>query len=280
MLPTLLIFFRESLEASLIVGIIIAYLKRVGRGDVVAAVWAGVALAVLVDVGVAVATYHVIQDYDGSRMQTILEGTTYFVATGMLTYMSFWMKAESRNLKRSLETRLAAVLTRGSWLALVLLPALTVGREGLETVFFTLAVAFSASPLGLAGGAALGLAGGLSVSYAMYRLGRRVPLGLFFNVLGVLLLLFAAGLLADGIQDYQALAWLPGGNAVLWHSTVLLGQSTTVGDLLHAFFGYTDRPTVLQFTVWAVFLGGSVARYLRRGKPPGPASRIPAGERA
>ncbi len=268
MLPTLVIFFRESLEASLIVGIVLAYLARVGRPAHARAVWAGVAAAVALDLAVGLGTYHLIRQYDGSRVQSMLEGGTYLVATGMLTSMSFWMKEQGRDLRRSLETRVEAAVTRGSLAALVLLSAVTVGREGLETVFFTLAVAFHATPWALATGAASGLAAGVAVSFWVYRLGRRAPLGLFFNVLGVLLLLFAAGLLADGIQDFQSLGWLPFLGAVVWHSGRWLSDSSALGDILHSFFGYADAPSVLQLGAYAVFLAGAVAAYLRLGRRP------------
>ncbi len=266
MLPTLVIFFRESLEASLIVGIILAYLARVGRPDQVRAVWAGVGVAVMLDLAIGLLTYHVIRQYDGSRVQSVLEGSTYLVATGMLTYMSFWMKEQSRDLKRALEARVEAALTRGSLLAMVLLSAVTVGREGLETVFFTLAIAFHAAPWAIAAGAGVGLAAGVAVTYWIYRLGRRVPLGLFFNVLGVVLLLFAAGLLADGIEDFQALGWLPFLGQVVWHSGRWLSENSALGDILHSFFGYADAPTLLQVGTYAAFLAVAVAAYLRLGR--------------
>jgi high-affinity iron transporter len=270
-LPTLVIFFRESLEASLIVAIILAYLQRVGRRDGTAAVWLGVAGALAVDVAAALLTYHVIRSYDGSRVQTVLEGSTYLVATALLTSMSFWMKGQSRGLRRELEARVQAALTRGSLLALVLLAAVTVGREGLETVFFTLAIAFTSSPAALLAGAGLGLLAGLGVSHWVYRLGRRAPVGLFFNVLGVLLLLFAAGLLADGVQDFQALGWLPFLTQVVWQSQHLLSEQSALGDILHSFFGYADRPTVLQLGAYLAFLLGAVGAYVRLGRR-GPAA--------
>jgi len=265
-LPTLVIFFRESLEASLIVGIILAYLHRIGRADQARAVWLGVGASVALDVALGLVTYHLIRRYDGSRAQAVLEGSTYLVATGMLTYMSFWMKEQSRELKGALEARVQAALTRGSVVALVLLSAVTVGREGLETVFFTLAIAFRARTWALAAGAAVGLTAGVAVTYWIYRLGRRVPLGLFFNVLGVLLLLFAAGLLADGVQDFQGLGWLPFWTRALWHSGRLLSENSALGDILHSFFGYAEAPTALQIGAYAVFLVGAVTAYLRMGR--------------
>lgn len=268
MLPTMVIFFRESLEASLIVGIILAYLHRIGRADRAGAVWTGVGLAVAADVGVALVTYHLIRSYGGSHVQIVLEGSTYLLAMVLLTYMSFWMKDQSRSLRHELETRVQAALEGGSLLALVLLCALTVGREGLETVFFTLAIAFQTQPWALAVGAAAGLVAGLATSYWIYVLGRRLPLGLFFNVLGVLLLLFAGGLLADGIQDFQTLGWLPFLGQVVWHSGHLLNEQSALGDILHSFFGYADQPTVLQLLCYAAFLGTSVVAYLHLGRRP------------
>ncbi len=273
MLPTLVIFFRESLEASLIVGIILAYLRRVGRDDRAAAVWAGVGASLTVDVAVALISYHVLHHYDGSRTQTVLEGSTYLVATGILAYMSFWMKGQSGALRRDLEASVQAALGRGSLVAMVLLSAITVGREGLETVFFTLAIALHARPWGLVAGGALGLALGLSCSWWVYRLGRRLPLGAFFNTLGVVLLLFAAGLLADGVQNFQALGWLPWLGHIVWHSGRLLSEDSALGDILHSFFGYADAPTVLQLGAYLMFVTISLTTYL--GLRPGGSRPVP-----
>jgi high-affinity iron transporter len=261
MLASLIIFFRETLEASLIVGIILAYLVRVDRRREIRWVWAGVGLAVAVDLAIGLLAYHIIHHYDGSRLQTVLEGTTYFVAAGMLTYMSFWMKRESRTMKGALEARVENALSTGSRLALVGIPVLTVGREGLETVFFMLAIAFSATPASLAAGAAVGLMLGLGVARATYKLGRRVPLGLFFGALGLLLLVFGAGLLADGIEDYQALGWLPWLTAAVWHTGRWLSESSLAGDLLHSFLGYAEAPSVLQLGAYVVFLVLTLPRY-------------------
>lgn len=267
MLPTLVIFFRESLEASLIVGIILAYLRRIARPDAVRAVWAGVAAAMLADLALGVGLFHVVRSYDGSRFQTVLEGTTYFIATAMLTYMSFWMNRQSRGMREALEHDVQAALDRGSRLSLLGLTVLTVGREGLETVFFTLAIAFHEPVSWLAAGALLGLALGLAVTYALYRFGRRVPLTLFFNVLGVLLLVFAAALLSDGIEDYQALNWLPWLRHAVWHSGHWLAEQSLLGDLAHNFLGYAAAPSTLQLLGYGTFLLIFGARYLARPRP-------------
>jgi high-affinity iron transporter len=249
----------------------------VGRSREAAWVWAGVATAVAVDLGIGLLLYRLMHSYSGSRMQTVLEGTTYLVASAMLTYMSFWMKRESRHLKGALEAQVERAISVGSVVALVAIPVLTVGREGLETTFFMLAIAFSAAPGALAAGAVVGLGLGIGVSWATYRLGRRVPLGLFFNGLGILLLIFGAGLLADGIQDYQALGWLPWLPQAVWHTGHWLSEASLPGDLLHSFVGYAESPSRLQLGAWGLFLLTTLPAYA--GWRPGARRGVPRGTR-
>ena len=277
MLPTFIIFFRETLEASLVVGIILAYLHRIGRTDRAFSVWLGVAAALILDLSVALFSYHLIHHYDGSRVQAILEGCTYLVATAMLTYMSFWMKGQTRQIRGDLERKVEVALSRGSLGALILLSAVTVGREGLETAFFTLAIALGQHGLPLYLGAVLGLFAGLAVSAWVYSLGRRAPLGLFFNVLGVLLLLFGAGLLADAIESFQSIGWLHVLTRVVWHSAALLNEGSALGDILHSLLGYAQSPTVLQVSVYLVFLSAATYAYLRTGSAHAPHSALRRG---
>ncbi len=262
MLPTFIIFVRETLEASLVVGIILAYLHRIGRQDRKASVWFGVGVAVALDLAVAMVSYHLIHQYDGSQVQAILEGCTYVVATAMLTYMSFWMKGQSSQIRGELERKVDIALSRGSLGAMVLLSAVTVGREGLETAFFTLAIALNQQGLPMLFGAFLGLLAGLGVSAWVYSLGRRAPLGLFFNVLGVLLLLFGAGLLADAVESFQSIGLLQVLTGIVWHSQALLSEESPLGDILHSLFGYAQAPTVLQVGVYVAFLAVAVIAYL------------------
>lgn len=266
MIPVIVIFFREGLEASLIVTIILSYLRQIDHRELARQVWAGVLAAVMVDVGLGAALFHVITHYDGSRVQTALEGITYFVAMAMLTGMSFWMKSQSRDMKRLLQHRVSLALSQGTVWAMVGLSFVTVGREGLETVFFTLAVAFRSKTVSLVIGAVIGLGLALAIDWAMLRAGRRVPLSLFFNVLGGVLLIFAAALLADGIEDFQALGWLPTLH-VLWNTSGLLRENGLLGDILHNFVGYAAAPTVLQLGAYVLYLVLGFWRYFRPHTP-------------
>ena len=115
---------------------------------------------------------------------------------------------------------------------------------------------------GALSGAVLGLAGGLAIAFVIYRLGHRLNLAKFFTVVGVLLMVFAAGLLANSVQNMQELGWLPVLDAPMWHSASMLSQDSAFGDVLHSFFGYSDAPTPLQLLVYVGYLAVVVVAYL------------------
>ena len=280
MLATLVIFLREGVEASMIVAILLAYLNRIGRREHFRDVFVGVGAALLLATAGGVAAYLTIRSYDGSRVQTIFETVTYLVAAAVLTYMTFWMRKHARALSKELRARADAALGgRARW-GLALLAFQAVGREGLETVVFTLAIIFSISTAGALGGAVIGLAGSLGIAFVIYRLGHKLNLARFFTVIGVLLMVFAAGLLADAVQNLQQLGWLPVLDAPMWHSAGLLSEDSALGDVLHSFFGYSDAPTPLQMLLYAGYLAVVVLAYLgvrsrlaSRAHGPQPATR-------
>jgi len=143
-------------------------------------------------------------------------------------------------------------LERVAW---ALLAFQAVGREGLETVVFTLAIAFSTRRQGgLLVGALIGLAIALAIAFFMYRLGHRINVGRFFTIVGTLLMVFAAGLLVDAVENLQQLGWLPGATHQMWHTGAILNENSALGDIAHSFFGYAQSPTVLQAVVYLLYL--------------------------
>jgi high-affinity iron transporter len=270
-LATLVIFLREGVEASMIVAILLAYLNRLGQREHFRDVFLGVGAALLLAGAGGAVVYTTVRSYDGTRGQTIFETFTYLLAAAVLTYMTFWMRSHARSLSKELRSRTDAALDGKARWGLGLLAFQAVGREGLETVVFTLAILFSTSPAGAISGAAIGLAGSLAIAYVIYRLGHKLNLGRFFTVIGVLLMVFAAGLLADAIENLQELGWLPLLNLPMWHSGRLLSEDSALGDVLHSFFGYSDAPTPLQLLVYVGYLVIAVAAYL--GLRGGPRSR-------
>jgi high-affinity iron transporter len=280
MLATLVIFLREGVEASMIIAILLAYLNRIGRREHFRDVFIGVGAALLLATAGGAVAYETIRSYDGSRVQTIFETITYLVAATVLTYMTFWMRNHARSLSKELRARADAALDgRARW-GLGLLAFQAVGREGLETVVFTLAIIFSTSTTGALIGAVIGLAGALGLAFTIYRLGHRLNLARFFTVIGVLLMVFAAGLLADSVENLQQLGWLPVLHTPMWHSASLLSENSALGDVLHSFFGYSDAPTPLQLLVYVTYLAIAAFAYLGfrdrarpRAEGPHPAAR-------
>ena len=262
MLATLVIFLREGVEASMIVAILLAYLNRIGRRDHFRDVFIGVGAALVLATAGGVFAYETIRSYDGSRAQTIFETCTYLLAAAVLTYMTFWMRSHARSLSAELRARTDAALDGRARLGLALLAFQAVGREGLETVVFTLAIVFSVSAGGALAGAAIGLTGALTIAFVIYRLGHRLNLGKFFTVIGVLLMVFAAGLLADAVQNLQELGWLPVLSSPMWHSARFLSEDSALGDVMHSFFGYSDAPTVLQLLTYVGYLAIVIIAFL------------------
>jgi high-affinity iron transporter len=273
MIPTFVIFLREGVEASMIVAILLSYLDQIGQRRHFRDVFLGVGSALVLVLGGGIGAYFAIHQYSGSTVQTVFETITFLVAATVLTYMTFWMQAHSRTMSADLKRRSDEALEGRTRWGLGLLAFQAVGREGLETMVFTLAIVFASSSQaptaarghGLLLGAVLGLAVALAIAYVIFKLGKRLNLGLFFRVIGVVLMVFAAGLLADAVENMQQLGWLPFLDHVLWNTSSYLSEDSSIGDLFHSLLGYADQPTVLQFLVWVAYLAGATTAFLMLG---------------
>jgi high-affinity iron transporter len=279
MVATFVIFLREGIEASMIVAILLAYLDKIGQRRHFRDVLAGVGAAMVLVLAGGVAAYLLLKTYAGSRTQTVFETVTYLLASAVLTYMTFWMRNHARGLSSDLRERAEAALDGRARFGLGFLAFQAVGREGLETMVFTLAIVFASSGRGVIAGGAVGLAAALLFAFAIYRLGARVDIGRFFKVVGALLMVFAAGLLADAVENLQQLGWLPTVGPHLWDTSGVLSEQSSVGDVFHSFFGYADRPTALQIAVYAGYLLVAVGLFLR-GRSGRPSKGPTSDERA
>jgi high-affinity iron transporter len=276
MLPAYILFLREGLEASMIVSILLAAVQKLGRPrDQVRAIWGGLVLAILVSAAGGSALFVTLREYAGTTFQTVVETFAYLLAVVLLTGMTFWMQRHSRTLKQELTAQVAA---GGSAIALGLLTFTSVGREAIESAVFTLAFAFKSNGWLLLLGGALGIVSSVALAIAIYRLGARMDYRRFFQTMGLLLLLFAAGLLGDAVQNLQELGWLRIGTTHLWSTAQWLSEDSWLGDVLHSFVGYAQSPTVLQALAYVAFLavaGGFFYRMTRLPHRPA-ASQAPA----
>jgi high-affinity iron transporter len=270
-IATFVIFLREGIEASMIVAVLLSFLRQVGQRkhfrDI--ALGVGSALGLVTVLGLVI--YKLVANYAGSRVQTYFETSTYLIAAVALTYMTFWMQHHARTISKELRSKSEVALSTGDRWGLATLAFQAVVREGLETMVFTLAIVFASTHQHgvptkgsmLLLGAVAGLAVALAIAVAIYKVGAKINLALFFRVLGVTLMVFAAGLVADTIENFQTLGWLPIGRTVLWNTSGSLAQSSNLGDVLHAFVGYADHPTVAQLGAWAIFVVSALYFYLR-----------------
>lgn len=262
MLSTFIIALREGLEASLIVGILVAYLVKTGRKALLTPLWAGVALAVLVSL--ATGAFLTITSTElSSRGEEFFAGTTSFLAVGFVTWMVFWMKRTARHLKGQLEGQMSTAILAGP-LALAAAAFFAVVREGLETSLFIYAnfKTVSSTPSATVG-LILGLGLAITLGYLIYRSSIKINLSKFFNYTGIALVVVAAGVLSYGIHEYQELGWLPGADFFIWDVTSVIAKESLIGGILAGTVGFDTTTSLLQFIFWAAYLATVLSLYLK-----------------
>ena len=263
MLATLVIFLREGIEASMIVAILLAYLDRLGRREHFKDVFLGVGAALLLATGRRrgrVPHHPVLRRLAGA--DDLRDGHVH--PRRGRAHLHDVLDAQPRtvDLNGELRSKADAALDGKARWGLALLAFQAVGREGLETVVFTLAIIFSTSTANALTGAVIGLAGALVIAFVIYRLGHKLNLARFFTVIGCLLMVFAAGLLADTVENLQQLGWVRVLDVPMWHTGRILSEDSSFGDVLHSFFGYSDSPTPLQLLVYVAYLAIVIAAFL------------------
>jgi high-affinity iron transporter len=260
MISALVIGLREGLEAALIVGMLLSYLSRVGRRDRAASVWLGTALAALVAVGGGAAIFAMGGELEGTS-EELFEGTALLLAVGVLSYMIHWMREQARDLRGNLQRQAAAALEASRW-SLAAVAFLVVVREGLEMALFLFGSAETSSPIATLAGGLLGLAAAVAIGYAIYRGGLRLNLRSFFSVTGVLLIFFAAGMLAHGVHEYVEASVLPGLVNPLWNAGAILPEGSTRGQFVESLVGFSGTPTLLEVLAYLAYLGIMFRPYL------------------
>ncbi|APG17589.1 FTR1 family protein [Kosakonia radicincitans] len=250
-----LIMLREGLEAALIVSLIASYLKRTQRGRWIGVMWIGVFLAATLCLGLGIAINETTGEFP-QKEQELFEGIVAVIAVVILTWMVFWMRRVSRNVKVQLEQAVDNALARSNhhgW-ALILMVFFAVAREGLESVFFLLAAFQQDLGIWPPLGAILGLATAVVLGFLLYWGGIRLNLGAFFKWTSLFILLVAAGLAAGAIRAFhEAGLWNQFQDVAFDLSNVLTTHSLT-GTLLEGIFGYQEAPSVSEVFVYFAYL--------------------------
>jgi high-affinity iron transporter len=252
-LPTFVIALREGVEASLIVGIVAAFLGQQGRRDALRWMWAGVGLAAALCLGVGIGLRLLGQSLPQAQQEG-LETIIALVAVGLVTYMIVWMRRHARSMRRLLEGEAASALASGSVIALVAMAFFAVVREGIETAVFLLAVFESSSNAAAAStGAVAGLAVAVVLGYLLYKGGLRINLGRFFRVTGAVLVLVAAGLVASALHTAHEATWFNILQARALDLTWLVAPGSVRAALLTGMLGLRPEPTVGETLGWLLY---------------------------
>jgi high-affinity iron transporter len=263
----LLIMLREGFEAALVVAIVFAYLRRIGRLDLARSVWQGVALATAAAFAVGIAVRLSVGSLEGDARLRAFAAISA-VAAVVLTWMVFWMRRQSRMIKGDLEHRVdAAVRSDNTRRAILAVALVAVLREGIEAALFLIAAGTDESGGAVVIGALVGLALASLLAFVVYWGGRSMPMKAFFTVTGLVLIICAAGPVAktvlflqtsgdlgsfnlNGIYDLTAYRWLT--------------QQTEEGKFLAAMFGWDPRPSIEQLVAWTAFAAPVTWLFLRR----------------
>ncbi len=251
----LLAFFfslREGLEAALILGIILGVLRKIDRRELAISVWWGVGIALVISLVVAMVLTSL-----GLKLvdpwEAMYEGITMLLAAIILTWTVFWMVSFTRNIKTSLESdveRTSRVGKRG----LFIMGFITVLRDGVELALFLTASIFAVNVHLVLPGAVLGLAAAIFMGWIISVSARRINIGGLFRFMGILMVVFAAGMIAQGVREFIELGWLPSLVEHVWNVNPILSDQSLLGQVLKALVGYNPSPSLTEVLAYFIYL--------------------------
>ena len=250
MVAALVLAFREGLEAALIVGIVMGVLGRVGRRDQEKMVWLGAGLAALFSLAAGIGLYALGISFEG-RAEEVFEGLAMLSAAGVLTWMIFWMDKQGRQIQAGLEQDVRRAAMGGGRWAIFSLAFLAVFREGIELALFLTAATFTTTAASTLLGGLLGLGLAALAGLLIFFSTTRLDVGTFFRVTSVLLIFFAAGLVAHGIHELNEAAVVPAVVEHVWDTNWVLDEDSGGGQILKALLGYNGNPSLTEVVAYA-----------------------------
>jgi high-affinity iron transporter len=260
---SLLITLREGLEISLVLAILAAYLVKSGRADGLRPMWIGAASAMVVCAVAGLAFHAIVGEFEG-RAEQLIEGVLALSAACVLTWMIFWMRRNARGMSAELRAKLDLATTATS---IGVIAFVATAREGFETVLFLLsAETGSSSGSAVVIGGLIGLAISAVLGLAVYQRGQRLDLATFFKVTGVLLILFAAGLVGKAVHEFRELFGIETGRLIappLWEITTKPLAEGTLYDFLKGLFGWASDPEPIRVIAYVAYLVPVLWLYLR-----------------
>lgn len=277
-----LITLREGLEISLVLAILLGYLVKTGRREHVSSVWLGTLVAAVLCGVVGVAVHLTTDGLEGKAEQAV-EGALALAAAVVLTWMILWMHKNSKSMGGELRAKVDGATTAN---AVAFIAFVAVAREGFETALFLLGAETSnASGAQVVLGGLIGLAVSAVAGVAVYRMGSRVNLRTFFRATGVLLILFAAGLVGKAVHEFRELLGFESGWLIDSMWTVSSGPLSADGgatyDFTKGLFGWSADPERIRVLAYVAYLVPVLTMFLRPDRPavaPAPAAADAARE--
>jgi high-affinity iron transporter len=273
MLPTYLLSLREGLEAALIIGIVLGAVNKIRRSDLAPAAWLGVLSAI----GVSILTAIILTSFGMSLedpAEAIFEGITMLIAASILTWMIFWMSKQARFLKSELEAGVNKAAASAGKRAVFWLAFIAVVREGVELALFITAAFFAGNQGGITSeivqtliGTILGVGTAALLSWTLFATTVRLDLRRFFQVTGFFLILFAAGLIAHGVYEFNEVGWIPAVVEHIWNVDAIISESSLVGQLLKTLFGYSSSPSLTEMIAYFGYLAVVIFLWRRDTAP-------------
>ena len=245
MFPSLLLSLREGLEAALIIGIILGALQKLHQENLKPVVWRGVAIAVVLSFAAGLGMNYLGMEFEG-QFEEVFEGIAMLLAAAILTWMILWMQRKGGEIQQDIEARTAHATLNQGGSALLILAFLAVFREGIELALFLMAARMASDPVSVLVGAILGLGAAIILGWMIFATTRRLNLRHFFQITNVLLLLFAAGLVAHGVHEFNEAGWVPSIVENVWDINHLLSDKSEIGGILKALFGYNGNPSLTE----------------------------------
>jgi high-affinity iron transporter len=252
-LANFLIGLREGIEAALVVGILIAYLKKSGQAERTRYIWWGVFTAIVA--ASALAALFTLSSLElNGKAEPFLSGLLSLLAAALITWMAIWLAKKARFMKAELEGALDRAIATGVG-SLFLLAFLSVGREGLETAIFIWNGALAShGASSVVTGTILGLFVASILGWLLYLGSLKINLGKFFRYSGAALIFVAAGMFSYAISEWQEIGLIPGFSSHLFDISAIISEDGLLGTILKGALNFTPTPTVLQSAGWLLYI--------------------------
>ena len=253
MISSFVLALREGLESALIIGIFLSVLRKINRTDLQRPLWIGVISAGIVGILVATLLLFLDKELEGTTEQ-IFEGSTLFFAAAVLTWMIFWMQHQSVSMKSNLENSINRAVNLGGWPGVFSLAFIAVVREGIELALYLTASSLASTGMQTVFGTVTGLLLAFLLAYLIYNTALHLNMRLFFSITGVILILFAAGLIAQGVAEFNQAGIIPAIINPIWNLNPLLDDQSVIGTIFNALFGYHGSPSLTEALGYSAYM--------------------------